>query len=345
MPSMSATLTPASPPRIPELLRGTPETSSSIKLCCPQCNEELDFSSYRALTEGNLSFLCKLCSFSLKQQDGIWLGLTRERQARFAQFVQNYEHIRKAEGRGSDGSKFYLALPFQDLSGRNSRQWSIRATTFRYIEQKILPQLNHRTKSPLSILDLGAGNGWLSHRLARMGHRPVAVDLLINSYDGLGAASHYQSKLPELFPRFQAEVDCLPFADGQFDCAIFNASFHYSENYDRTLTEAIRCLRPGGTILIADSPTYSREASGQQMRQERNEQFLHQFGFRSDELATSDYLTPERLISLEVRHDLEWITHRVWHGMRWACRPWIAKLRRRREPSQFFLYAARVKTR
>jgi ubiquinone/menaquinone biosynthesis C-methylase UbiE len=211
--------------------------------------------------------------------------------------------------------------------------------------QKILPQLTEKTKPPLTILDLGAGNGWLSHRLARLGHRPVAVDLLTNCYDGLGAASHYQSALPELFPLFQAELDRLPFADGQFDCAIFNASFHYSENYDRTLSEAIRCLRPGGTILIADSPTYSMETSGQQMRKERNDHFLKNFGFRSDELATSDYLTPERLISLEVRHDLRWVTHRIWYGIRWSCRPWIAKLGKRREPSQFLVYTAQVKAR
>jgi SAM-dependent methyltransferase len=105
--------------------------------------------------------------------------------------------------------------------------------------------------------------------LAQLGHHPIAVDLQTNSFDGLGAAIHYQHSLPKLFPRFQAELDRLPFANGQFDCAIFNASFHYSENYDRTLAETIRCLRPGGTIVIADSPLYSREEVGLQLVEER----------------------------------------------------------------------------
>jgi hypothetical protein len=38
---------------------------------------------------------------------------------------------------------------------------------------------------------------------------PIAVDLLTNELDGLGAASHYSDKLPKLFPRFQTELDRL----------------------------------------------------------------------------------------------------------------------------------------
>ena len=178
-----------------------------------------------------------------------------------------------------------------------------------------------------TILDLGAGNGWLSYRLATLGHP---------SYRGRSSVEHLRwigcrHALPahpcqSLFPRFQAELDRLPFGDGQFDCAIFNASFHYSENYDVTLAEAIRCLRPGGTVCIADSPSYSREESGLHMLEERRKSFQARFGFQSDALASCEYLTKERLLSLEAKHDLEWTTHQAWYGIRWACRPIIARL-------------------
>jgi SAM-dependent methyltransferase len=345
MQSLSATLTHVDLARMSSTSPPTARCASSIELRCPECRAYLISASTDSLVRSFSSFYCAGCGAALKQDDGIWLALPPSRQAHFSQFVRDYEHVRKEEGRGSKESEFYLALPFRDLTARNSWQWSIRAKTFRYMEQEILPKLSGDGDLPLAILDLGAGNGWMSHLLARAGHRPVAVDLLTNSYDGLGAASHYQRALPELFPRFQAELDNLPFANGQFDCAIFNASFHYSENYDRTLAEAIRCLRPGGTILIADSPTYTAEASGQQMRKERQDYFLNRFGFRSNGLASCEYLTPERLIALEARHNLEWSTHRIWYGVRWASRPWLARLRKRREPSQFRLYSARVKTR
>jgi hypothetical protein len=41
---------------------------------------------------------------------------------------------------------------------------------------------------------------------------PIAVDLLTNDQDGLGAAEHFKQRLPLSFPRFQAELDNLPFA-------------------------------------------------------------------------------------------------------------------------------------
>jgi len=61
----------------------------------------------------------------------------------------------------------------------------------------------------------------MSYRLKLAGYLPVAVDLLINERDGLGAARHYRSRVPELFPRFQAELERLPFRDEQFDALIF----------------------------------------------------------------------------------------------------------------------------
>ena len=61
--------------------------------------------------------------------------------------------------------------------------------------------------SALDILDIGAGNGWLSNRLAQKGHRPVAVDIFTDGLDGLGAARHYGMS----FPLVEAEFDRLPF--------------------------------------------------------------------------------------------------------------------------------------
>jgi hypothetical protein len=102
-------------------------------------------------------------------------------------------------------------------------------------------------------------------------------------------------------------------------------------------------LRPGGTVIIADTPSYTCEASGQRMLAERHSHFQQRFGFASDGLASCEYLTGERLLGLEARHDVVWTTHRVWYGFRWAWRPLLAALRGSREPSQFRIYTAQVK--
>lgn len=306
-------------------------------LRCPACSGEAG--PIADWDDGSLfaEMQCAQCGTVMSKKHGVWRTLDARQRAKYESFLRDYEGIRRREGRGSAHSAFYLALPFADLTGNFKSQWEIRGRSYRYLEQHIFPELEMRYGKSLRVLDLGAGNGWLSYRLALNGYRPVAVDLSCNAWDGLEAAAHYADVLEELFPRFEAEMDSLPFGAGQFDVAIFNASFHYSINYAGTLREVLRCLRPGGTVLIVDSPTYSRAGSGEAMRMERRLQFEARFGTRSDALATSDFLTPEILGDL-AGLGVQWQRHLPWYGMRWWLRPWIARWKGRREPSQFYLY-------
>jgi SAM-dependent methyltransferase len=296
-----------------------------IYLQCPRCKNPVDRLS------------CSECAFRMNIHNGIVHALPPERAAYYARFISEYEQIRAAEGRGSQSEDFYLALPFRDLSGRNSQQWKIRSRSYDYLVTRVLKPWQDRG----SILDLGAGNCWMSFRLSLLGYDPVAVDLLTNEHDGLGAAVHFDRRLPIPIPRFQAEATSLPFRDERFDVIIFNASFHYSEDYEATLREALRCLKSGGLIIISDTPWYSREESGRQMVTERHALFCQRFGTASDSVNSLEYLTDERLRGLEKNLSIRWTVHSPWYGWRWAMRPWIAKLRSQREPSRFRIYVAR----
>ncbi len=298
-----------------------------ILMQCPRCRADMS------------GLGCTVCGFKVQVRHGIVHALPPERSTHYARFMEDYEHIRAAEGRGSQSEDFYLSLPYKDISGRNSQQWHIRARSYDYMVQHLL------TRNPQDgdarILDLGAGNCWMSFRLTLAGFRPVAVDLLSNDRDGLGAAAHYKKHLPEMFPRFQAEIAHLPFQDEQFDAVIFNASFHYSEDYGATLREAFRCVRKGGMVVISDTPWYSCEESGRQMISERRAAFSRRYGTTSDSIRSLEYLTDERLRVLEEQLSIRWNIHSPRYGVKWAMRPLVAKLRRKREPSQFRIYAAR----
>jgi hypothetical protein len=183
---------------------------SGVALRCSLCQSHM------------YSLTCGNCGFHMHSANGVVHALPPERHLYFSRFVADYEHIRKEEGRSGRDEVFYLALPYRDTTGRNSGQWKIRAKSFDFLMTQVLKPLEPGAR----ILDLGAGNCWMSFRLSLRGFRPVAVDLLTNSEDGLGAASYFNSHLASVIPCFQAELHRLPFQDAQFAAAIFNASLH-----------------------------------------------------------------------------------------------------------------------
>lgn len=311
-------------------------TDTFLELQCPACRKT------PLVSDSYSQPVCAECGFVVHQDNGVLRAFPRDRASYFRQFIHDYEQVREKEGRGSSFAEYYLQLPYKDVTGHNSWQWEIRGRTFRYMERHILPAIERSYSGGCDVLDLGAGNGWLSFRLALRGHRPVAVDLVDNEQDGLGSAAHYFRRLRRPFARFQAEMDRLPFSDKQFDIAVFNASFHYSVDYEQTLREALRCLRRPGYVIIADSPFYRQEASGNRMRDEKHAAFQNQFGFRSDSIPSREFITGEILDDLAAKLGLEWRILRPWYGLSWALRPIKARLLRRREPSKFFLICATV---
>jgi SAM-dependent methyltransferase len=269
--------------------------------------------------------------------DGIWRFLLPEGEAHYARFIKDYETIRQSEGRGSSSANYYRALPFKDLSGRHKADWRIRARSYKALVNNVLTRLQNPLERSLKILDLGAGNGWLSNRLAAQGDRVIAVDLLVNAQDGLGAWKQYE----HTFTPVQAEFNHLPVMDKFADAVIFNASLHYSEEYPVTLREALRVLSPQGQVVILDSPVYRRASSGEQMVREREAQFREKFGFASDNLESENFLTYEQLKGLEPELNLRWKFITPFYGLRWTMRPLSAALMRRREPAKFHLIVGR----
>ena len=294
---------------------------------CPRCRTELERIDPERLT-------CPKDGLEFRNVDGIWRFLLPESEAHYTRFIEDYETVRLSEERGSTDAAYYRALPFRDLSRHFSADWAIRARSFNALIKNVIIVLQERLERPLTILDLGAGNGWLSNRLSAESNRLFAVDLLVNQQDGLGAWTYYEHG----FVPVQAEFNRLPFMDQLADVVIFNASFHYSEDYARTLGEALRVLSPEGLVVVMDSPVYRRSASGEKMVEERKGNFLAHYGFASDSLHSENYMTYAGMKELGKILKIKWRHIRPFYGLRWTVRPWIAWLRGKREPAQFGLW-------
>ena len=122
---------------------------------CPRCRTALDRVAPDRMT-------CPRDGLEFWNVDGIWRFLLPESEAHFARFIADYESVRRAEQRGSNSSDYYRALPFRDLSRRHTADWRIRARSYNLLVKNVLTRLQNPLERSLRILDLGAGNGWLS---------------------------------------------------------------------------------------------------------------------------------------------------------------------------------------
>lgn len=261
-----------------------------------------------------------------------------------ARFRAEYGAHRAAEGRGHAGAEL-LALPYL-RTGPLAKQWAVRARTFDAFVAHVLRPLASEQGRRLAVLDLGAGNGWLSRRAALAGHAALALDVRDDGVDGLGAARGYlDSGEGAHFHLAAASFDALPLRAGGFDVAVFNASLHYATDLPAVIAEAARVVRPGGRIAILDSPFYSADAAGAAMVAEKRAQAARRFGSRADALLALpfiEYLTPARLADASAGLGLAWRRRRVRYPAWYEARPLLARIRRQRIPSRFDLWSARV---
>ena len=243
------------------------------------------------------------------------------------QFRHDYAAHRAREGRAHSGAEL-ASLPYLG-SGPLAREWAVRARSFEALVARLVaPMARGRA---LDVLDLGAGNGWLSYRLALRGHRCTAVDVRDDGVDGLGAAQELRRIVR--FETLVASFDRLPLPDASADIAVFNASLHYAEVLAATLAEARRCVRSGGRLAILDSPFYRHDADGEAMVRDKRAR---------RELAALDcieFLTHERI---EAASGLAWRRQGVRYPLWYELRPLGAWLRGARRPSRFDLWTAEV---
>jgi SAM-dependent methyltransferase len=307
------------------------------RIRCPECGG----SAFRA--RGDV--LCPSEGRLVKGEGGVLTLLKKERIRALAPFLDAYRTVRRAEG-WSGGAEYYRGLPF-DSSGRHRSVWRLRARSYRLALRAIerrWPDAKRDDESDrlaLRILELGAGNGWFSFRMAERGHFALATDVSLDEEDGLGAFARYATSaaLRERVTLARAEMEDLPLDDAQFDLVVAAGSLHYARSPQRAVREAHRVLRASGLLLVLDSPVYERADDGREMVRLRVSEHRRRYGVGSDE-HTAGFLVESELLSalsstgfdVEVRHPFPGITRRL--------RGRYCSLRGITPPARFLLFVA-----
>ncbi len=254
-------------------------------------------------------------------------------------FRAAYAEHRAAEGRAYTREEL-LRLPYMS-SGPLARQWAVRRRTYEAFMQRVLLPLVAASRTPPHVLDLGAGNAWLSYRLTLAGCEATAVDVRDDRVDGLGAADVFVPLAPARFARVVGSFESIPLADRSADVVVFNASLHYAVKLAVTLHEARRVARPSGRIVILDTPFYATDKEGKAMVREKRASAASRFGDNADvllALPSIEFLTRDGLAEVSTPLGIRWTHHRVRYPLWYETRGLKARLQRKRAPSRFDLW-------
>ena len=293
---------------------------------CPSC--------HGPLLSNETGWHCLEEQVQFHRVNGIPDFILPARRVALENFLAGYQRVRRAEGWGSSEPARHRALPYPDHAENHVRLWEIRSQTFESFLAHFIRQPSGLSRQ---VLDIGAGNCWFAARLADLGYHVAALDLNLDARDGLGALRMNTPRQRAAISPVRADFHALPFPDGAFDFAVFNASLHYSADPYGAIEETMRVLRPEGVLYIMDSPLYRDHNSGDKMIAERRYRFQKQFEVDVRDEFTGSFLTTGMLETLEKKYCLEKIVPD--YGLRWASRPVFARILGKREPASFGIIA------
>ena len=128
---------------------------------------------------------------------------------------------------------------------------------------------------PITVADLGCGEGYLTVEAARWAARVIAVDRSDAVIERARALARRRRVSNVAWKR--GELERLPIADEEVNVALLSQALHHASNPERAIAEAARITVPGGRVLVLDL----REHQEEWVRAKLGDRVL---GFRDEDL-------------------------------------------------------------
>ena len=133
---------------------------------------------------------------------------------------------------------------FDSVAGRLGRDY-VPGKSWKSMAEALL-----RLMPPLTIADLGTGEGAFALLLAARAHKVIAVDSSSRMIE-VGREQAARHGMRNIDFR-QGDMEEIPIGVGEVDLVFFSQSLHHTLHPERALAEAARILAPGGRIVVLD---------------------------------------------------------------------------------------------
>lgn len=241
-----------------------------LPLACPTCRRPLD-EERLVCPEGH----------TFEQTHGVLSLLDASFAHRLHRFNATLSQYRAATGRRLLKPAVYPELPFA-AALRSQFEWRLRRYDWAVTQKWVGAQ-------PQRVLDIGAWNGWLSHRLALMGHEVTAVDYFTDPYDGLGARQFY----PTRWQAIQMDLTDLAPLPPVFHRIIINRCLAFFGDPTAYVAHVRTKLAAGGRLLLTGLAFYHDPSAKARSVAVMTQQYRQQYGMEMFLNPTKGYLDGE----------------------------------------------------
>jgi 2-polyprenyl-3-methyl-5-hydroxy-6-metoxy-1,4-benzoquinol methylase len=145
------------------------------------------------------------------------------------------------------------------------------------------------------VLDVGAWNGWLSHRLSLQGCEVTAVDYFADEHDGLGARKFYSTN----WRAIQIDLTDLSVLDECFDIIVLNRCLQFFPDPLTCVRAACQMLSPGGRLIATGLQFYQDPSHKARQVAETRQSYQERYGFELFLRPTKAYLDFDDMKDLE----------------------------------------------
>ena len=184
-------------------------------------------------------------------------------------FENEYIGLREKEGR-IYSDQIVKSLPQIDAGHPLKKEWLTRTTSL----NKFLGYLGNKGIGQ-QVLEVGCGNGWLSHGLSVSSEREVcAMD--VNETELLQGARVFADIKNLSF--LYSNVLTFGFRGQLFDTIILASSVQYFPDIKALVNRLLQILKPSGEIHILDSPLYTSPSEIENARK-RSVVYFQSVGF------------------------------------------------------------------